>query len=128
MPRQRPVPALLGGSPSKVAVPEQRHMPEIAKPDHPAPTAGKSCPCTQSTQSAARHGDYLRHRRCCNLFVRLEKETGLLKGSKRKKKQTNQNQKKPSKLCLKMRPSLNHNLNSLSPDSYGHSLVQSGMN
>lgn len=127
MPRQRPVRALLGGSPSKVAVPEQRHMPEIARPDHPAPMAGKSCPCTQSTQSAARHGDYLWHRRWCNLFVRLGKETGLLKGSKRKKTKNNTKQN-PTSLCLKMGESLNHNLNLLSPDSYGHSSVQSGMN
>lgn len=29
---------------SNLAVPDQRHLPEIGKPDQPAPMAGESCP------------------------------------------------------------------------------------
>jgi len=75
----------MASSRSKVAVLEQRHVPEGGKPDLPASVAGKLCrrPGSLHTQQIARHGYYLRHQRWYDLPVQLGREMGLLKGNRR---------------------------------------------
>ena len=129
MPKRRPVHALLGGglgsqqsacsrtvayARDRKARPPSAHgweimpWPQPREPAHRADSQQPGMGITCSTEGGT------------TFLYNWEGKQSCRKGVKEKKQ--------PTKLCLKMGVSLNRNLNLLSPDSYGHSSVQSGMN